>query len=400
MRPGPPPALPPSTVTLLAVAAALLIATLYFEQPIARLVIHDLHLPLRWAGLLATLPLAGYGLGLLLAVPLGDMLENRRLILAMSGAEVVILLLLAWAPRADLFLGFGMLAGLAASAIQVILPYASRFFAGEAQGRAVARIVSGIMLGILVARPAASFTAQIAPWRTIYVIAAGFMAATVLLLALRLPPRSPDARQTYGRLLASMPGIFRGSELLRRRAFYQSAMFGAFISFWTAAPLWLSQAPFNLSQGGIAWVALAGVAGAAAPPIATRLVDRGLGRVTTRASMILAIAAFGVSLLAARTGVLAVVIAAVLLDAAAASNLVVGQRAVYGAPPEVRSRMTALFIATFFAAGAASSAIAAWSFVAFGWIGVATFGAALPAVALLYALTEAPTAPVERSPGA
>jgi predicted MFS family arabinose efflux permease len=132
------------------------------------------------------------------------------------------------------------------------------------------------------------------------------------------------------------------------------------------------------------------VAGALAPPLATRLVDRGLGRAITLIAMITAIAALGVSLLAARIGVFAVVAAAALLDAAASSNLVVGQRAIYGGPPDLRSRMTALFIATFFAVGAISSVAAAWCFARFGWTGVTVLAAVLPFAALLYALNEGP----------
>ena len=383
-----PGSLSPATVMLLAATCGLLIANLYFVQPIAALVIRDFGLPLRAAGILAALPLGGYGLGLLLAVPLGDTLENRRLILAMTAAEAVILLLLWLANSAAVFLGLSLFAGLAASAIQVILPYASRFFTGAAQGRVVAQLVSGVMFGILVARPVSSFIAQTGSWRAIYLIAAGLSIAAVGLLALTLPPRRPEARQTYLRLLGSMAGLYRGSELLQRRALYQSALFGAFISFWTSAPLWLARAPFKLSQGGIAWVALAGVAGALAPPFATRLVDRGLGRTITLGAMVLAIAAFGVSLLGARIGVAAVVAAAVLLDVAASTSLVVGQRAVYSTPPQLRGRRTALFISTFFAAGAVASSLAAWCFVSFGWTGVAALGSALPFAALLYGLTE------------
>lgn len=152
-----------------------------------------------------------------------------------------------------------------------------------------------------------------------------------------------------------------------------------FIAFWTAIPLWLAQVPFSLSQGGIARVALAGVAGAVAPPFANRLVDVGRARVGT--AMVLT--------LFARSGTVAtVVVAAVLLDAAVSANLVFGQRAIYALAPEHGSRVNALFIAAFFAARAAASAASGWAFAHFGWRGRVVLGAGLRALALPYCLTE------------
>ena len=375
-------------VLALAVTCAALIANLYFVQPIAQEVTTSLGMPLQQAGLLTTLPLLGYGVGLLMIVPLGDMVENRRLILIMIAAEALSMFMLWWAPNAALFLFVSFVAGLAATAIQVILPYTSQFFSGAEQGRAVGRLVSGVMLGIMVARPFSSFTAELLPWRAVYLVAALLMAALNVILLPLLPPRRPGTRQNYPELLHSMGGILRQSTVVRRRTTYQAAMFAAFISFWTAAPLWLAGSPFNLSQSGIAWVALAGVAGAFAPPIATRLVDAGYSKAATAGALTLAILAFVVTLAAQSGGVALVVVAAVVLDTAAAGSLVIGQRAIYALDANLRGRMNALFMGIFFSAGSLASASAAWLFVHFGWLGAALQGMILPACALVYCLTD------------
>jgi len=163
-------------------------------------------------------------------------------------------------------------------------------------------------------------------------------------------------------------------------------MFGSFITFWTAVPLWLAGPHFHLSQGGIAWVALAGVAGAIAPPFATRLADAGHSRLGSAAAMCTTIVAFLVSW--AAPSIAGVVIAAVLLDAATTSNMIIGQRAIFALAPEQRGRMNALYIAIFFVGGAVASAASAWCFAEFGWPGVVGLGSGFALIALLYSFTE------------
>src|SRR6266404_1173010 len=162
-----------------------------------------------------------------------------------------------------------------AAAVQVLVPYVSYLAPPEERGRAIGDVVSGLMIGIMLARPTSSFAAHVWSWRSIFYVAAVLQAGLFILLWFALPVRRPTASPSYGELLLSMGRIYVSTPLLRRRAFYHAFMFGAFSVFWTAVPLWLSGPRFHLTQGEIAWVALAGVAGAVAPPIAGRLADRG-----------------------------------------------------------------------------------------------------------------------------
>lgn len=136
---------------MLAIACGMIIANVYYAQPLTGLIGATLELPHASTGLLVTLPLAGYGIGLLTIVPLGDLFENRRLALTLIGAELVFTLALSltsWAP-AYLFIAF--LIGLVASAVQLLVPYVTYLVSEEARGRAVGRVVSGVMLGIMLA---------------------------------------------------------------------------------------------------------------------------------------------------------------------------------------------------------------------------------------------------------
>ncbi len=376
---------------LLGAACGLLVANLYYAQPLAGEIGRALGMPGASVGLFVTLPLAGYGLGLLTLVPLADMLENKRLVLSLVALEALCTLALATMRHPAPFLAAAFAVGAVASAVQILVPFITYVTPEATRGRAVGKVVSGVMLGIMLARPAASIASDLWSWRAIFLISAALMAVLFAALWLALPARRPAAGVSYGTLLLSMGRIFAATPILRRRAFYHALMFGAFSVFWTAVPLWLSGPQFGLSQRGIAAVALAGVAGAIAPPIAGRAADRGFSRIGTILAMLLAIASFLFSLLirgGAAADVVLVAACAIALDFAVSANLLFGQRAIYALAPEQRSRINALFMTTFFIGGAAGSAVSGWCYFHFGWTGIVVLGSALPACGLAYLATE------------
>lgn len=376
---------------LLSIGCGLLIANVYYAQPLTGLIAAALGMPGASAGLLVTLPLVGYGAGLLMVVPLADLVENKRLVLTLVGLEALCMAALTLLDHPAPYLVLAFFTGMSAAAVQVLLPYVT-FLAPEAErGAAIGKVVSGVMLGIMLARPFSSAVAELLSWRAIFAVSAVLMLALFVALKWALPTRRPAPGLSYGTLLASMGSIFVSTPILRRRAFYHAFLFGAFSVFWTAVPLWLSGPQFHLTQSGIAWVALAGVAGAVAPPFAGRLADKGHSRLGTALAMILAALAFLVSGLIreggpASLGVL--IAAAIVLDFAVSANLVLGQRAIYALSVEQRGRLNGLFMATFFAGGAIGSALGGWAYVRFGWTGVAVLGTALPVLGLAYFATE------------
>ena len=382
---------PLGTQWLLGIACGALIANLYYAQPLTGLIGASLGMPSATSGLLVTLPLAGYGVGLLLVVPLGDLIENRGLVLTLVGLEALCTACVSLVTRPVPFLCVAFLIGMAAAAVQVLVPYATYLAPEAKRGQAVGRAVSGVMLGIMLARPLSSFVTDLWSWRAIFRISAALMAALFVALRVALPQRRPSPGLTYRALLTSMGQILVSTEILRRRALYHACMFGAFSVFWTAVPLWLGGPQFQLTQRGIAWVALAGVAGAIAPPFAGRIADKGLSRGGTAAAMLLAALAFPLSNLA-RSGsppaLALVILSAITLDFAVSANLVFGQRAIFALGPELRSRLNGLYLAIFFAGGAASSALSGWCYARYGWAGASALGAVLPILGLLYLATE------------
>jgi len=384
-----PPTITPAVTFLMAFACGAIAANLYYAQPLIALIGPDVGLSSHVASFIVTLTQIGYGIGLLLLVPLGDILENKRVILSAVGVTAVALMLITLAPNSALFLVAALLIGVSSSAIQILVPMAASMADESTRGRTVGNVMSGLMVGILFARPLSGFLADFMGWRGVFVLSAALMVVIAILLALFLPKRHPSHSHSYGELLASLWTIFRDTPLLRRRGLYQVALFADFSLFWTAVPLELAGSPFHMSQSQIALFALAGASGALAAPIAGRLADRGLVPIGTGVVILGALLAFGLTGFAAiLPSILVMALAAVLLDMFVQSNTIFGQRVLYMLSPAIRSRLNGIYIAMFFMGGAFGSAIASPVYESFGWPGIVAAGVAFPAIAFLYYLTE------------
>lgn len=377
---------------LLAAAAGIIVANLYYAQPLVGPIGAALGMPPGAAGLIVTLTQIGYCLGLLFIVPLGDLLENRRLIVSGLVATGAALALAANADTAWQFLLAALAIGLGAVVAQVLVPFAAHLAPEATRGQTVGKVVSGLLLGIMVARPVASVLAGFGGWQAVFGIAAALVLLLAVVLHFKLPQRRPAATQRYGALIASLWPVLANTPVLRRRALYHAGLFGAFSLFWTVAPQALSGPDFGLSQNGIALFALVGMAGAVASPIAGRLADAGHTLGATAIALAVGALSFMLPLFAPHSKPLALgllAVAAIVLDAAVAANLVLGQRALFALGAEIRSRLNGLYFALFFAGGALGSALGGWVYAQYGWHAALVTGMLLPALALPAWLWEA-----------
>ncbi|WNS41117.1 MFS transporter [Paenibacillus sp. MMS20-IR301] len=374
---------------LLAVSCGLIVANLYYAQTLVGPIGEAIHLSPGATGLIVTLTQIGYVIGLLFIVPLSDMFENRRLAVMSLVLVVAALVIAALAPNAPLFLAASMFIGLGSVAAQILVPYASYLAAEEERGRVVGNVMSGLLLGIMFARPVASFMAGLWGWKSIFVVSAVVIALLTLLLSRILPARKPVRTLNYAQLISSLGTLWLHTPVLRRRAIYQASLFGAFSLFWTTVPLHLAE-HFHLSQQGIALFALAGVGGAVAAPIAGRLADRGWTKLLTGFAMVLAALSFILAYLLQtdRFALGLLVLTAILLDMAVSGNLVLGQRAIYSLGNETRGRLNGLFMAIFFVGGAVGSSLGGWAYAYGGWSMAVLIGLALPVLALIYFVTD------------
>ncbi len=375
---------------LLAVACGVIVANLYYAQPLIGPISTDIHLPLASAGFIVTLTQIGYGIGLLFIVPLSDIIENRRLVTAVLIIAISALIGVSLSRNAMVFLITTLFIGIGSVTAQILVPYASYLAPEERRGQVVGKVMSGLLLGIMLARPIASFVTVLWGWHAVFILSATMTSGLTVVLALILPRREPSPTVDYGSLIRSMGSLFTTKTVLRRRAFYQACLFGAFSLFWTTTPLWLAQ-HFNLSQRGIALFALAGVAGAIAAPMAGRLADKGFTKPLTGLAIVIAILSFTMTLLVKDASAFALtvfIVAAISLDMAVSGNLVLGQRAIYSLGTEIRGRVNGVFMAVFFTGGAIGSALGGWGYARGGWMLASLFGLIMPVIALSYYLTE------------
>lgn len=367
-------------VALLAVAAGITVANLYYAQPLLDALAGDFGVGRGAVSLVVTLGQLGYAAGIVALVPLGDVQDDRLLTLRVLAVAVVAAAACALAPSFAVFLAAALVLGSTAVVAQIVLPIAARVVPAERRGQLVGRVTGGLLLGILLARAFAGLVAAASSWRVVFGFSAVAMALLAVVLARSLPRRGPTGQLHYGTLLRSVVVLVRNEPVLRRRAVYQAAMFASFSLFWTSVSFQL--AALGVGQAGIGVFALVGAAGALAAPIAGRLGDRGLGRPATGVVLVVAAAATAVAGFGGRS-VLVLAVSAVVLDLAVQGNLVLGQQAVYSRRPEARSRMNAVYIGSFFLAGAAGSAVSGFAYARGGWGAVMAVAAVLPLLAFL-----------------
>jgi predicted MFS family arabinose efflux permease len=367
---------PRGLIAFMAMACGLTVANLYYAQPLAGPISQALGMGQAATGLVVTLTQVGYGLGLLFLAPLGDLVENRRLIVVTALCGAAAMALAGASPSAGPFLGAMFLVGLGSVAAQMLVPAAAHLAPAEMRGRVVGEVMSGLIAGILLSRPLASVLADHFGWRTVFFVSAGAMLVLAAAMARALPHRDPDADHSYGELIGSMKALLLETPILRRRAFYQGCMFGAFSLFWTTAPLILASPTYRLSQSQIALFALAGATGALIAPVAGRMADRGWTRPATGAAFLAAALCFALCWLGrgGGLGLWALVGAGLLLDLGVQTSQVLGQREIYSLAAHARSRLNGIYVALFFIGGAIGSGVGGAVYAWAGWGGVVGLG--------------------------
>jgi predicted MFS family arabinose efflux permease len=375
-------------VTLLAITAGASAANLYYVQPLLHTLGKALSVSDGTAGLLVTIAQLGYVIGLALLVPLGDLLERRRLIVAML---LVVTCAQAVAAAAPSFAVFGAALGVASLTsvvAQVIVPMSSSIAAEHERGQVVGAVMSGLLIGILLARTASGVIAGIFGWRAVFVFASASMLALAAVLSRALPIDSPSQERPYRELLGSVIALVREQPVLRQRMAVGAASFGCFSVLWTSLAFLLSAAPYNYGSVVIGLFGLAGVAGAIAAPVAGRLADRGKGRVATTGSLV-ALTVSWALLAAGKSSVVALVVGIAVLDFAVQAAHIANQSAIYTLAPEARSRLTTAYMVSFFLGGAIFSALASLLYSGGGWGGICALGAVTAALGLtIWGLTE------------
>lgn len=369
---------------LFSVACGLAVANVYYAQPLLDTMGDEFGISHSTVGLVITMTQIGYGFGLLLLVPLGDLVDRRRLIVAQSLLSVIALVCVALAPSGDVML-VGMTAvGLLAVVTQVLVAHAASLASPTERGSIVGTVTSGIIIGILLARTVSGTLSDLFGWRSVYLVSAAATLAVIAPLAKALPQQSRSPVQTsYPGLIGSVFALFLEEPILRTRATLAFLVFFAVTVLWTPMVLPLSAPPYSLSHTAIGLFGLAGAAGAVGAGYTGRLADRGHAQRTTGIALAimllswLPIALLSYSLWGLIVGIIATDFG---LQAVHVSN----QSLIYRVRPEAQSRLTAGYMIFYSIGCAAGSIVSTLVYAQAGWVGVCLLGAVVSAVALVY----------------
>lgn len=371
------------TTLIFAVAAGLSVANIYYAQPLLDSIARDFGISPAAIGLVVTLTQLGYGLGLIFIVPLGDLLDRRRLVVGQGLLSTVALMAVATAGTEAILFASMAAVGLLAVMVQVLVSFAATLATPAERGKAVGMVTSGVVIGILGARFVAGVLADLGGWRAVYLTSSVLTLIVVGVLLCLLPRQhSPDSDDSYLATLRSIPVLFLSDRILLVRGILALLVFASFSTLWTALVLPLSAEPFDYSHTQVGIFGLVGMAGAIAATGAGRLADRGLGQRTTGLSLTLLLASWGLIALLPWS-IVALLVGVVLLDLAVQAVHVTNQSIIFDRHPQARSRLIGGYM-TFYSIGSAIGAVSStMAYAHAGWPGVSMLGAGLSAIALL-----------------
>lgn len=366
-----------------AVAAGLSVANVYYAQPLLGSIAQDFGISPSVVGLVVTLTQVGYALGLIFLVPLGDLVDRRRLIVGQCILLVLALVAVATARHETILFASLVAMGVLAVVVQILVAFAAILATAEERGRAVGVVTSGVVIGILAARVIAGSLADLGGWRAVYLTSA-ILTAVMGGLLIRVLPRqlSPGGTESYAAILRSIPVLFLLDRILLVRGLLALLIFASFSTFWTALVLPLGAPPFSYSHTQIGVFGLVGMAGAIAAAGAGRLADSGFAQWTTGVSLAMLLASW--ALIAMLPVSLLLLLAGIgLLDLAVQAVHVTNQSILFYRHPEASSRLVGGYM-VFYSIGSAIGAIASTiAYARAGWSGVSMLGAGFSAVALL-----------------
>ncbi|WP_407312722.1 MFS transporter [Pseudomonas sp. nanlin1] len=377
-----------NTMTLLfAATCGLAVANVYFAQPLLDAMARSLAVSPSAIGIVVTATQLGYAAGLLLIVPLGDMLNRKALILGQLVVSALALALVAMAAQWAALLGSLVVVGLMAVVVQVLVGYTAALARPEQRGRAIGRVTSGIVLGILLARLASGVIADLAGWRAVYFTSAALMLGMAGVLCKVMPaPPQVTLKLSYGQLLKSVLLLFVSERVLRDRGVLALLIFAAFSVLWTGMALPLSAPPLSLSTSQIGLFGLAGIVGALAASRAGVWADRGLGQRTSGIALALLCLAW-LPIGWGEQSLLALAVGVVMLDFAVQAVHVTNQSLIFAARPDAQSRLVGAYMC-FYSIGSALGAVSATqTYGLWGWAGVCWLGGLISLAAGLYWLT-------------
>ena len=364
------------TLLLMSVACGLSAGGNYFNQPLLHSIAQDFRIGEAQASLTVTIAQVSYALGLVLLVPLGDMLERRGLAVGLMLLAAIGQFISGFSHGIEMLWAGTAMAGLFSVAAQTLVPMAAVLSAPGRTGRAVGLVMSGLLTGILAARSVAGVLSGLGGWTLVYRVAGVAMVLVALALWRVLPASRNPVRSGYGEILRSMATLAVRFPRLRSRALLGALSFASVSGLFSTMALMLSGPAHGLGDAAIGLVGLVGVAGALMANVAGRMADRGYLQATTGACAALLLASWA-ALAAGGHSLPWFLVGMLVIDLALQGVHISNQQVVYALLPQARARLNAVYMTSYFIGAAAGSAAGSLAWQAGGWAGTCALGATL-----------------------
>ncbi|WP_249711818.1 MFS transporter [Bacillus cereus] len=374
-------------IFILAISCGSLAANIYYAQPIVQFIAKDLNISSDLSGLLTTLTQIGYGLGLFFIVPMADLFKSKKIIAILIGLTILSLMGTLVSTNGILFLLLTTIIGIGACAAQMLVPLTMRIVPIEETGKYVGKVMSGLLIGIMIARPLSIGIADWFGWRMVFLVSLIVLVVVLLLIIKFLPNYEviSTSKMRYPNLIASMVKLLIHTSLLQQRAFYHACLFATFSLYWTVMPILLRAEPLHFSNNEIALFGFVAISGALLTPTIGKIADKGYIFTMTNVSMMLVL--LSVILLFfvqdhSQFSMILILISGICVDIGVAGNLLLGQKVIFSLNPEIRNRLNGLYMTIFFLGGAFGSWIGSYTYYKFNSEVTLLIGAAFPLIAL------------------
>jgi predicted MFS family arabinose efflux permease len=365
--------LKPRIVLILAISCGITVANLYWAQPLLDSIANTFNSSVTTAGLIVTLTQMGYAIGLVLLVPLGDILERRKLIVIVLLISSLSLISAAFSPAILFFMLSSLAIGITSVVAQILVPFSATLAQEHERGKVVGQVMSGLLIGILLARTLSGIISAFLGWRYVFGIASILVILLSLLLNRTLPKSKIETNLSYPKLLKTVWDLVKTERVLRIRSLYGMLGFASFSVLWTSLTFLLAHPPYNFSDAVIGMFGLIGASGAASATIAGRIADKGYTKAATGIFLFSLVVSFFMMIFG-RTSLVPLIIGIIIFDFAAQGAHILNQSEIYKLRPEARSRLTTAYVTSFFIGGSIGSATSAIVFSKYGWVGVCTLG--------------------------
>lgn len=353
----------------LGMASGASVATIYYNQPLLLEMSRSFHVSSGQIGSVAVATQLGYAVGILLFVPMGDVAERRGLIVKLFAAVSVALLAAGLAPSLAAMAVSSVVIGMTAAVTHVIVPIAPELVEQHESGRAIGTVMTGLVLGILLARTASGWLSALLGWRGFFLLAAGFTAMFVPLLWWRLPILPPVKAVSYREALGSLWKLVLEQPTLREASAVGALLFAAFTSFWTNLAFLLGTSHYRLGAGVAGSFGVLGAFGALAASFAGRVADRKGARWVVAMGLSMQIVAF-IVLWVAGYHMIGLIVGVIILDMGQQSMHIGNQTRIFGLVEGARSRLNTVYMIVFFLGGAMGSAASTAAWARWQWNGV------------------------------